>query len=107
MNSYSVHVKTFLEQSSDGAMLEPVFKCVVDHPQDGVLYDVQWFIGNDLIPKADSHNLTYQTMNTSSLKTDHWADNYSLNFNVSIGSQRIEIYLLFIFFILRFSMEEN
>lgn len=83
VNSYSVHVETFLEQSSDGAMLEPVFKCVVDHPQDGVLYDVQWFIGNDLIPKADSHNLTYQTMNTSSLKTDHWADNYSLNFNVS------------------------
>lgn len=65
-------------------MLEPVFKCVVDHPQDGVLYDVQWFIGNDLIPKAGSYNVTYQTMNASSLKTDHWADNYSLNFNVSI-----------------------
>lgn len=89
VNSYSVHVETSLEQSSDGTMLEPVFKCVVDHPQDGVMYDVQWFIGNDLIPKAGSYNVTYQTMNTSSLKTDHWADNYSLNFNVSIGSQRI------------------
>ncbi|XP_011438509.3 von Willebrand factor D and EGF domain-containing protein isoform X1 [Magallana gigas] len=83
VNSYSVHVETSLEQSSDGTMLEPVFKCVVDHPQNGVMYDVQWFIGNDLIPKAGSYNVTNQTMNTSSLKTDHWADNYSLNFNVS------------------------
>uniref|UniRef100_K1RGG5 von Willebrand factor D and EGF domain-containing protein n=1 Tax=Magallana gigas TaxID=29159 RepID=K1RGG5_MAGGI len=80
-------------------MLEPVFKCVVDHPQDGVLYDVQWFIGNDLIPKAGSYNVTYQTMNTSSLKTDHWADNYSLNFNsesseiVVKESEQVEIRL--------------
>lgn len=68
-------------------MLEPVFKCVVDHPQDGVLYDIQWFIGGHVISEAGSHNITY--LNTSSLKTVHWAGNYSLNFNVSIGSQRI------------------
>lgn len=83
VKSYTVHVETSLEQSPDGSMLEPVFKCVFDYPPDGVLYDIQWFIDGDVISEAGSHNETYQNVNTSSLKTEHWAGNYSLNFNVS------------------------
>ena len=80
--SLNLKVETSLEQSLDGSTWEPVFKCMIDQPEDDVLYDVQWFINEDVISGADSRDVAYHNMNSTFLKVGHWAGNYSLNFNV-------------------------
>lgn len=55
---------------------------MIDQPEDDVLYDVQWFINEDVISGAESRDVAYHNMNSTSLKVGHWAGNYSLNFNV-------------------------
>lgn len=57
---------------------------MIDQPEDDVLYDVQWFINEDVISGAESRDVAYHNMNNTSLKVGHWAGNYSLNFNVII-----------------------
>nr|XP_022298071.1 von Willebrand factor D and EGF domain-containing protein-like [Crassostrea virginica] len=83
VGSLNLEVETSLEQSLDGSTWEPVFKCMIDQPEDDVLYDVQWFINEDVISGAESRDVAYHNMNNTSLKVGHWAGNYSLNFNVS------------------------
>ncbi|XP_061196777.1 uncharacterized protein LOC133205052 [Saccostrea echinata] len=77
------NVQTSLEQPSDGLMLEPVFQCVFNSLTDEFLYDVQWFIDNNEILEAESRDVHFSNVNTTSLKPHHWSGNYSLNFNVS------------------------
>lgn len=84
VGSLDLKVETSLEQSLDGSTWEPVFKCMIDQPEDDVLYDVQWFINEDVISGAESRDVAYYNMNNTSLKVGHWAGNYSLNFNVII-----------------------
>ena len=68
------------EVSNQEASSSPTFKCSYGELGEAALYDVQWYIDNDLIKSYE--NVPDVDTKSTYLREDDWVDTHQLNMKV-------------------------